>query len=119
MPEWQDQNHIGAVLGCASVSDGDQGATEDRHCLCMTPEKSRRGSAGEGSPLSSPLRYAQGLKSRGSFFGLIAFGVTTTVLVALYLLVIGKKDHLSACWLYENDIDGSCAQVMHLNLQPC
>ena len=85
----------------------------------MTPEKSRRGSAGEGSPLSSPLRYAQGLKSRGSFFGLIAFGVTTTVLVALYLLVIGKKDHLSACWLYENDIDGSCAQVMHLNLQPC
>ena len=77
----------------------------------MTPEKSRRGSAGEGSPLSSPLRYAQGLKSRGSFFSLTAFGVATTLLVALYLLVSGRKDHLSACWLYENDIDGSCAQV--------
>ena len=78
----------------------------------MTPEKARRGNGGEGSPLSSPLRYAQGLKSRSTFFGLTAFGVATTLLIAVYLLVIGKKDHLSVCWLYENDIDGSCAQVM-------
>ena len=84
----------------------------------MTPEKGRRGSAVEALPLSSPLRYAQGLKSRGSFFGLIAFGVTSTILVALYLLIIGKKDHLSACWLYENDIDGSCGQVIHPGLKP-
>ena len=61
--------------------------------------------------MSSPLRYAQGLKSRGSFFCLIAFGVATTLFVAIYLLSAGKRDHLSLCWLYENDTDGSCAQV--------
>ena len=77
----------------------------------MTPEKARRGNSVDSSPLSSPLRYAQGLKSRGTFFGLIAFGVVTTLLVALYLLGIGRNDNLSVCWLYENDSDGSCAQV--------
>ena len=102
------------MLGCVPSADVTQGVSEHSQSLCMTPEKSRRGNGGEGSPLSSPLRYAQGLKSRGSFFGLTAFGVATTLIVALYLLVSGRKDHLSACWLYENDIDGSCAQVMLL-----
>lgn len=80
----------------------------------MTPEKGRRANSGEASPLSSPLRYAQGLKSRGAFFGLIAFGVATTLLVAAYLLSAGTADHLSVCWLYEQDTDGSCSQVLPL-----
>ena len=84
----------------------------------MTPEKARRGNSVDSPPMSSPLRYAQGLKSRGTFFGLIAFGVVTTLLVALYLLVIGRNDHLSVCWLYENDSDGSCAQVPVQSLPP-
>ena len=81
----------------------------------MTPERARRANSGESSPLSSPLRYAHGLKSRGSFFSLIAFGVATTLFVAIYLLSAGKRDHLSLCWLYENDSDGSCAQVWSFN----
>ena len=77
----------------------------------MNLDKPRRSNGADSSPLGSPLRFAQGLKSRGSFFGLIAFGVATTLLVSLYLLVVGKRDQLAACWLYEHDIDGSCAQV--------
>lgn len=80
----------------------------------MNLDKPRRSNGADSSPLGSPLRFAQGLKSRGSFFGLIAFGVATTLLVSLYLLVVGKRDQLPACWLYEHDTDGSCARVQDL-----
>ena len=72
----------------------------------MATEKIQSGDGSEGSPLSSPLRYAQDLEARASLFGLSALGDATTLLVARYLLVVGKKDHcwhLSVCWPYKSE----------------
>lgn len=60
------------------------------------------------------MRRLQGgcLKSRAALYSLVGFGVASSLMVALYMLLHGQQHaQLPRCWLFEPDDNGTCDKV--------